>query len=120
MEVRMDENPKKRPWFQFHLSTAVVLMFVAAILLYLNLVVSWDSPFPNWRNCGWPVVAFRCESENWALTAITQWQIVYIDWPCVAFDVLFLAAWLIAIARACERHIRNERSEMATKQDGPS
>jgi len=25
----MSEAPKKRPWLQFHLSTAVVLMFVA-------------------------------------------------------------------------------------------
>lgn len=33
----MDEKPRKRPWFQFHLSTAVVLMFVAAGLLWLNM-----------------------------------------------------------------------------------
>ncbi|MCY3017909.1 MAG: hypothetical protein NTW87_02605 [Planctomycetota bacterium] len=32
----MDEKPKKRPWFQFHLSTAVVLMFVVGGLVWLN------------------------------------------------------------------------------------
>ena len=26
----MSDAPKKRPWLQFHLSTAVVLLFVAA------------------------------------------------------------------------------------------
>ena len=33
----MSDAPKKRPWLQFHLSTAVVLMFVAAGLLWLNM-----------------------------------------------------------------------------------
>ena len=33
----MSEQPKKRPWLQFHLSTAVVLMFVASGLLWLNM-----------------------------------------------------------------------------------
>ncbi|MCY3018537.1 MAG: hypothetical protein NTW87_05840 [Planctomycetota bacterium] len=30
-------TPRKRPFFQFHLSTAVVLMFVAGVLLWANL-----------------------------------------------------------------------------------
>jgi len=35
--------PKKRPWFQFHLSTAVVLMFVAGLLLGANILISrWE------------------------------------------------------------------------------
>lgn len=43
----MSEQPKKRPWFQFHLSTAVALMFVAAGLLWLNMnsqvaFMHWD------------------------------------------------------------------------------
>jgi hypothetical protein len=31
------DAPKTRPWLQFHLSTAVVLMFVASGLLWLNM-----------------------------------------------------------------------------------
>ena len=34
--VPMTDAPKKRPWFQFHLSTAVVLMFVAGGLMWAN------------------------------------------------------------------------------------
>jgi hypothetical protein len=33
----MSKHPKKRAWVQFHLSTAVVLMFVAGGLLWLNM-----------------------------------------------------------------------------------
>ena len=57
----MDETPetkqpaKKRRWFQFHLSTAIVMMFVAGGLLWANLhhrVVEsgsmiWDGPIPG-------------------------------------------------------------------------
>ena len=31
-----DDAPKKRAWFQIHLSTAVVLMVVAGVLGYLE------------------------------------------------------------------------------------
>ena len=33
----MSEQPQKRPWFQYHLSTAIILMFVASGLLWLNM-----------------------------------------------------------------------------------
>ena len=32
----MSDAPKKRPWFQYHLSTVVVLMFVAGGIMALN------------------------------------------------------------------------------------
>ena len=32
----MNDTPKKRPWCQFHLSTAIVLMLVAGVLITLN------------------------------------------------------------------------------------
>ncbi|MCY3018452.1 MAG: hypothetical protein NTW87_05400 [Planctomycetota bacterium] len=34
----MTDAPKKRAWLQFHLSTAVVLMFVAGGIMALNCV----------------------------------------------------------------------------------
>lgn len=33
----MDEKPKKRRWFQLHLSTCIVLMFVAGGLIWINV-----------------------------------------------------------------------------------
>ncbi|MCY3021414.1 MAG: hypothetical protein NTW87_20560 [Planctomycetota bacterium] len=60
-------RPKRRPWFQFHLSTAIVLMFVAAGLLWLNIRVHttiaagkqmWDdrecAVVRTWPSLGWP------------------------------------------------------------------
>jgi hypothetical protein len=73
----MSEQPKKRPWLQFSLATAIVMMFVASGLLWLNLrplltyprgsVTSWED-FPvqqlallNWQanqHLGWPTTAY--------------------------------------------------------------
>ena len=33
----MSDAPRKRPWLQFHLSTAIVLMFVAGGLMWMNM-----------------------------------------------------------------------------------
>ncbi|MCY3020853.1 MAG: hypothetical protein NTW87_17690 [Planctomycetota bacterium] len=47
--THMSEQPRKRPWLQFHLSTAVVLMFVAGGILWLNMVPTghWDGHKAN-------------------------------------------------------------------------
>jgi len=49
-------KPKKGPWFQYHLSTAIVLMFVAAGLLWANM--HWSKADLNWGGYsqarGWP------------------------------------------------------------------
>lgn len=44
----------KRPWFQFHLSTAIILMFVASGLLWLNIPQHSDEVF---LTRGWPFPA---------------------------------------------------------------
>ena len=61
----MIEQPKKRAWFQIHLSTAVVLMFVAGEVMMLNFVAIdhkqlWSGPnnvqFVTVQNgYGWPI-----------------------------------------------------------------
>lgn len=68
----------QRPWFQIHLSTAIVLMFVAGGLMHLNLVPSneqmppWDIRLNSqWRN--FPLDAawvFKRESYGWPWTAM--------------------------------------------------
>lgn len=37
-------NKRREGWFQFHLSTAMVFVFVAGFLLALNVRPRWDSP----------------------------------------------------------------------------
>jgi len=56
----MSDAPKRRPWFQYHLSTAIVVMFVASGLLYLNVRPTamegcGDQAFQEWH--GWPWTA---------------------------------------------------------------
>ena len=65
----MSDVPKKRPWFQYHLSTAVVLTFVASGLLWADLqqqvqaevFVSGPASYQviRTRSFGWPF-RFRC------------------------------------------------------------
>jgi len=58
----MPDTPKRR-WFQIHLSTAIVMMFVASGLLYLNLSGSMNiiGTHPLGRigiiDQGWPATA---------------------------------------------------------------
>ncbi len=43
----MSEDKKKQPWFQIHLSTAVVLALAAGLLMWANIL-------HNYPNSGWP------------------------------------------------------------------
>src|SRR4051794_22733661 len=64
-------SDKPRRWFQIHLSTAIVLMFVASGLLWLNLKDFYNSQLdysafsPEVRHVGWPVrVHFRWDVDG--------------------------------------------------------
>src|SRR6266404_1141238 len=46
----MTDKPR-RPWFQIHLSTAIVLMFVAGGILWLNVTPDWAHMSSVY---GWP------------------------------------------------------------------
>ncbi|MGD0091197.1 MAG: hypothetical protein ABSE73_14870 [Planctomycetota bacterium] len=117
----MSEKPKKkRPWFQYHLSTAIVLMFVAGGLMWANRpygVFIWEGmdgttiyedpagPADVW---GWPSTCiinrphdpnripsgalFRIESSN------VQ--------NAVVCNLLTAVAILVAVAVWCEWRIR--------------
>ena len=68
-----DDAPKKRPWFQIHLSTAIVLMVMAGLLVWANVrpievietYTARDQPYQTIRGPGWPVYwegTFACSS----------------------------------------------------------
>jgi len=60
----MPDAPKKRPLYQLHLSTCVVLMFVAGTMVWLNLVERRSSD--NWpydRYFGWPWTAVEIDFD---------------------------------------------------------
>ena len=48
-------NPPRRPFFQIHLSTAIVLMFTAGALVWANVTKQWVLVLSNagWA-FGWP------------------------------------------------------------------
>jgi hypothetical protein len=116
METGMDEKPKTRPWFQFHLSTAIVLMFVAAGLLWLNMsdsdhvcffssdisdvpgVKAWHSY--HWVTKGWPVLYH--ERYAGALSG-SFWHL-----PGLCCDFAVALAVLLATGVLCEWRIRRK------------
>jgi hypothetical protein len=69
----MSEKPKKRAWLQFHLSTGLLLMFVAAGLLWLNMKRTFEEDpaqppyFAHFGavHRGWPLRAVRYDAQLW-------------------------------------------------------
>src|SRR5438445_5917 len=60
----------KRRWFQFHLSTAVVLMFVAGGLMWANTRVDDSTVVSTWSD---PATGS---------TGLSVWVRRYAGWPC--------------------------------------
>ena len=87
--------PKKRPWLQYHLSTAVVLMFVAAGLLWLN-----TNPPAHNMALGWPLTFHD-----------SRLDVDFMGRNCVQAvasllaDILIALTLLIAVGFYCERQI---------------
>ena len=101
----MPEQPKKRPWFQYHLSTAIVVMFVASGLLWLNVRnQNWihlpDDDLPSY---GWPFIYFN---RYWMFEGSKS--LFYNEWYCwhLIGNILIALAIVIVVAFVCEWHIR--------------
>jgi hypothetical protein len=96
----------RRPWFQFHLSTAMILMFVAAGLLWANMRVRVRSvvlPDTQW---------FGGKAERGPFTGFRGHRFCRFGWPCdiretwmyrkdiVVYDWLKMTAQQLAEYRA--------------------
>jgi hypothetical protein len=133
----MSDQPKKRPLFQYHLSTAVVLMFVAAGLLWLNMRrdtvrerVRWGECGPQSYAYGWPFEAYcyatpprlttpegdlfpgRVAPRSPPLQSVVVWHRVGL-----LGDILVALAIVIAVGVFCEWLIR--RREPGTTNHKP-
>ncbi len=86
---------KNRPLFQFHLSTAIVLMFVAAGLLWMNLNPRRDMHHADVGYLGWPVWFHVRDLNN----ALFHW------WRLIA-NLLLNVMLLVALGVVCEWRIR--------------
>ena len=95
---------KKRPWFQIHLSTALVLMFVAGVLIKINLVryLIFGTVHQGWPwSYKWTYyVAVEIESTHYD----TLWW-AWLYWGLIG-NVATALAILAAVAVTLEWRIR--------------
>ena len=106
----MSDAPKKRPLFQIHLATCVVLMFVAGGLVWANIALS-----PNYADAtyvvnqgGWPLT---CVSRTVGKRPRADFR-SEIEWPRLIFNVVFCTGLLLGAAVASEYILRHlERRE---------
>ena len=110
-------EPKRRRWFQLHLSTVIGLALIAGFFLFINLrdrapdvldYEKFDSGFPT--AYGWPRIAVVRMKMSYGVSSLrlwakdsTPWTTNY-SWPHVAIDALIfilvstlfttLAKWL--------------------------
>jgi hypothetical protein len=108
----MTDAPRKRPWLQFHLSTLVVVMFVAAGLLSLNM--QWQPEDVVWLDQGGGSYGIYAESQGWPLTfhvrtghgypfVVPSWLLKGLFW-----DVLLAIGVLVAAGQISEWLIRRK------------
>lgn len=114
----MDPKIKKRPWFQFHLSTAFVLMLVAGVILSANCVTRLPNAYE--RNyltdilpinmvssgvtIGWPIrVAYIVKYEAGPLTGNKSFYMIEnFTWQNLLLNVFIAFAILAVVHKSCE------------------
>ena len=103
----------KRPWFRFHLLTAVLMLFMASALLWLEVIPTHSQPLWGVTRQGWPWV-MRYEytllaSEEAATLAEYPPMFTWI-WTNVAKDVMVYALTLVAVAFVSESILRRREA----------
>jgi hypothetical protein len=108
----MSDPRPRRPWFQLHLSTALMLMFAGAGLSYLNVQPRYEERAigsTTYRNqaymnevtiryYGWPVVC--CRHFEYSAREVPPGN--YFDYWILAADVTVAMVLLMIVAVVCE------------------
>ena len=119
----MTDAPKKRPWLQFHLSTAIVLMLISASLMYANFTerigywywgeeVYEANVVQEYRGYGWPMTCMLQLTGQAHYDDGTPYQqsLDSFSWrrfnAAIAGNVLFALVVLGASWALCEWRIR--------------
>lgn len=105
----MSEKPQ-RSWFQIHLSTALVMMVVAGVLIKENIVETVSIENDNGREIartyerGWPLsFTWHGEIQNFGVWEVNP-QRLFING--LIFDLFASLAILVTVFVALERFIR--------------
>lgn len=118
----------KRPWFQFHLSTAIILMFVAAGLLWLNLNPPGGERWLPGFYVGLLEPGYWSVARGWPYTCWNMYgneRDSHVTWYYghLTVDVVIAAGILVFVAVVCEWRIRrNQRTtnnKPRTTDNGP-
>ncbi|HLX60710.1 MAG TPA: hypothetical protein VKX17_05455 [Planctomycetota bacterium] len=105
----MRDLPKKRPLFQIHLSTAIVLMFAAGAMIWANAVpkkvFEGKNPFTGgvWQDkvYGWPIYTMMRTEGDIEVKPERQGSFL-VSGIINGIPCLFL---LVLLAHICERYI---------------
>lgn len=113
-------EPKRRSWFRFHLSTAVVLSLVAAALVGVNLRATTSRSEQGMvAHLGWPFqanlsIADTSASDWEAATAVKQTLITAIGvWDSQPMLLNVLSGMFLLILVACVIEYVLRRSRLA-------
>ena len=114
----MNDAPKKRPWFQFSLMTAIMMMLTAGGLLGLNLLPSPPKVLQV-DSCahtvyGWPF----CCVEVVVPPPILHWHKTT-SWASgwLAIDVLINSSIILFATLVCESLVRRQDRKRQAKQE---
>jgi hypothetical protein len=111
----MSEKPK-RPWFRFHLLTAVILMFAAAVFLFwfVSPVSYFHNEFAKISTLGWPVT-LAVWGDYWisnpnSVRGALRCGDAFIFWYGVIIDFTIMIAALTLVAIYSESIIRRREA----------
>ena len=109
----MDEPLKRRRWFKFHLSTAVVLLLLIGLLLWLNTslyqIPGSRGGYARWRVYGWPIPCGWDPNADRMREEAHLLRIRYGEFR-VIWNVLANLAIVVAVAVMCETRIRRREA----------
>ena len=104
-------------WFQIHLSTAIVLMFVTAMVLGLNLHpdsprldVSEQYKGQPRKPLGWPVPWYVDSIEYNIAGVRVDFKQRYFDKAGLAFDLIVFVVILVSVITSLEYFLRRREA----------
>lgn len=111
----VDEAPTKRAWFQLHLSTCVVLMLAAGVLVWANVRQKGTMELPGQMTVyrdyrGFPLSFYKESEIHWrndspGVPPLAPEKHLRIEYGALGADIAVTLAILALSAIACEYFI---------------